>query len=126
MRAASASAALAGAGVAAPCAASARAYALGAWKRCCASCAYSARLKVTDMGTRAGSGAAAAPPVKVHWGYPDPSAGDTPDEEKKEAFRQTLHAIQRRLQLLVNLPTDRLSAMSLQDTARQLAQNKGL
>ena len=29
-------------------------------------------------------------PATAHWGYPDPSAGDTPDEEKKEAFRQTL------------------------------------
>ena len=51
----------------------------------------------------------------------DPSAGEGTDAEKAEAFRQTLHAIRRRLELLVNLPADKLSKMALQNTAKGLA-----
>ncbi|MEY2861301.1 MAG: hypothetical protein RL392_1759 [Pseudomonadota bacterium] len=60
-------------------------------------------------------------PATAHWGYADPSAGDGSDAEKAEAFRQTLHAIRRRLELLVNLPADKLSKMALQNTAKGLA-----
>jgi protein-tyrosine-phosphatase len=61
-------------------------------------------------------------PATAHWGYADPSEGDAPDEVKLKAFAQTLIAIQRRLQLLINLPADKLQATSLQATARELAQ----
>jgi len=59
-------------------------------------------------------------PATAHWGYPDPSAGDAPDEAKLEAFRQTLHAIGRRLELLINLPLEKLEKTLLQDSARTL------
>ncbi len=61
-------------------------------------------------------------PATAHWGYADPSEGDAPDEVKLKAFAQTLIAIQRRLQLLINLPAEKLQAASLQATARELAQ----
>jgi hypothetical protein len=61
-------------------------------------------------------------PATAHWGYADPSAGDGSDAEKAEAFRATLHAIHRRLELLVNLPAEKLQAMSIQQTAKDLAQ----
>jgi protein-tyrosine-phosphatase len=61
-------------------------------------------------------------PATAHWGYPDPSAGDGSDAEKAQAFRQTLHAIHRRLELLVNLPADKLGKMTLQSTAKELSQ----
>ena len=61
-------------------------------------------------------------PATAHWGYADPSAGDASDEVKLQAFAQTLIAIQQRLQLLINLPADKLQAASLQATARELAQ----
>ncbi|MFM1979180.1 MAG: hypothetical protein RLZ68_445 [Pseudomonadota bacterium] len=60
-------------------------------------------------------------PATAHWGYADPSAGEGTDAEKAEAFRQTLHAIRRRLELLVNLPSDKLSKMALKTTAKGLA-----
>jgi protein-tyrosine-phosphatase len=60
-------------------------------------------------------------PATAHWGYADPSAGDGSDAEKAEAFKQTLHAIRRRLDLLVNLPDDKLETMVLQQTAKDLA-----
>ncbi|MBB3179295.1 arsenate reductase ArsC [Variovorax sp. Sphag1AA] len=45
-------------------------------------------------------------PATAHWGYPDPSEAQGSEEQKLEAFRQTLHAIRRRLELLVNLPLE--------------------
>ena len=60
-------------------------------------------------------------PVTAHWGYPDPSEGDAPDEAKLEAFRKTLHMMKRRLELLTNLPTDKLEKTVLQGTARELS-----
>ena len=60
-------------------------------------------------------------PATAHWGYADPSAGDGTDAEKAEAFKNTLHAIRLRLDLLVNLPADKLGAMVIQQTAKELA-----
>jgi arsenate reductase (thioredoxin) len=41
-------------------------------------------------------------PAKAHWGYADPSAIQGTEEEKLDAFRQTLAAIRHRLELLVS------------------------
>ena len=60
-------------------------------------------------------------PASAHWGYADPSAGDAPDAEKLAAFKQTLHAIRRRLDLLVNLPEDKLAAIAIAQSAKSLA-----
>ena len=49
------------------------------------------------------------------------SAGDGSDEQKAEAFKHTLHAIRRRLDLLVNLPDEKLDAMVLAQTAKDLS-----
>lgn len=61
-------------------------------------------------------------PATAHWGYPDPSAGDAPDEVKLEEFRQTLYAMKRRLELLCHLPEEKLARLTLQTSARALAQ----
>jgi protein-tyrosine-phosphatase len=60
-------------------------------------------------------------PATAHWGYPDPSAGEGNDAQKLEAFRQTLHALKRRLELLISLPAAKLEKTLLQSTARGLA-----
>jgi protein-tyrosine-phosphatase len=60
-------------------------------------------------------------PATAHWGYPDPSEGNGADPEKLEAFRKTLHAMKRRLELLISLPEDKLAKSVLQTTARGLA-----
>jgi arsenate reductase len=60
-------------------------------------------------------------PSTAHWSYPDPSAGDGTDEEKREAFRKTLHAIKRRLELFCSLPPAKLEQTVLQSSARALA-----
>ncbi|MFC5522357.1 arsenate reductase ArsC [Polaromonas jejuensis] len=60
-------------------------------------------------------------PATAHWGYADPSATEGSDVQKLEAFRQTLHAIRRRLELLVNLPATGVDRLTLQTRARDLA-----
>lgn len=62
-------------------------------------------------------------PATAHWGYPDPSEGDGSDAEKLEAFRKTMHAMKRRLELLISLPTSKLAKGVLQGTARDLAKS---
>jgi protein-tyrosine-phosphatase len=62
-------------------------------------------------------------PATAHWSYVDPSAGDGTDDEKLEAFRQTLHAIRRRLELLTRLPEASVSKLMLQTSARELAKS---
>lgn len=60
-------------------------------------------------------------PATAHWSYPDPSEGNASDAEKLDAFRKTMHAIKRRLELLCSLPPDKLAQTVLQSSARQLA-----
>ena len=62
-------------------------------------------------------------PATAHWGYEDPSAGDGDDAHKREAFKQTLHALRRRLELLVNLPAASVDRLALETTARSLAKS---
>ena len=60
-------------------------------------------------------------PATAHWGYADPSEVQGTDAQRLEAFRQTLLAIKRRIELLVNLPPDKLLPQALQGSARELA-----
>ena len=62
-------------------------------------------------------------PATAHWGYEDPSAIDGDDAQKREAFKQTLHALRRRLELLVNLPPASVERLALETTARNLAKS---
>ncbi len=60
-------------------------------------------------------------PASAHWGYADPSAGDAPDEQKLIAFRHTLHALSRRIELLVNLPAASLDKLTIENSAKKLS-----
>ena len=60
-------------------------------------------------------------PATAHWGYADPSAVEGSDEQRLEAFRQTLHLIHRRLEIFINLPLNSLDKMGLEQSARELA-----
>ena len=60
-------------------------------------------------------------PATAHWGYADPSEVDGDDDKKREAFKQTLHMMRKRLDIFVNLPLSSLSKMTIEKTARDLA-----
>ncbi len=60
-------------------------------------------------------------PATAHWGYPDPSEVEGDDAKKLEAFRQTMHAIKRRIDIFTSLPLRSLSKLALETEARKLA-----
>lgn len=60
-------------------------------------------------------------PATAHWGYPDPAAVEGSDDDKRKAFQHTMLALRQRLQLLIDLPKEKLDHLSLQQAARSLA-----
>jgi arsenate reductase len=53
-------------------------------------------------------------PVKVHWGYPDPSNAEGGDEGKRRAFELTRQAIGYRMLQLLALPLASMDRAALQ------------
>lgn len=62
-------------------------------------------------------------PATAHWGYADPSAVEGGEDKQREAFRQTLHLIRKRLEVFVNLPAASVSKLAIEKTARDLARD---
>lgn len=60
-------------------------------------------------------------PVKVHWGYPDPSNG--PESDKKNAFELTRQAIAYRMLQLLQLPLQTMSNQELQKALTEISQS---
>ena len=52
-------------------------------------------------------------PATAHWGFPDPSKTEGSDDAKRHAFGKVFHDIRRRIELLVNLPLDKLERLAL-------------
>ncbi|MCA8037577.1 arsenate reductase ArsC [Burkholderia arboris] len=61
-------------------------------------------------------------PVKVHWGYADPSNATGGDEGKRRAFELTRQAIGYRMLQLLALPLDRMSHAELQTALTAISQ----
>ena len=59
-------------------------------------------------------------PATAHWGFPDPSIADGTDAEKRRAFDQVFHAIRRRIELLVNLPLEKLEHLALANKLKKI------
>ena len=59
-------------------------------------------------------GSKGSPPVKVHWGYPDPSNADGGDEGKRRAFELTRQALGYRMLQLLALPIETMDRVALQ------------
>lgn len=60
-------------------------------------------------------------PVKIHWGYPDPS--NAPEAEKARAFDLTRQAIGYRMLQLLALPLTDISNTDLQAALTRISQN---
>lgn len=60
-------------------------------------------------------------PATAHWGYADPSEVDGSDEQKREAFKHTMHLIRKRLEIFANLPDASLDKLAIEKTAKDLA-----
>jgi arsenate reductase (thioredoxin) len=58
-------------------------------------------------------------PVKIHWGYPDPS--NAPESEKRQAFELTRQAIGYRMLQLLALPLQTVNDSELQSALATIA-----
>lgn len=70
-----------------------------------------------------GAGIHGGQPVKVHWGYPDPSNAEGGDEGKRRAFELTRQAISYRMLQLLALPLDTMSKAELQQALADIAKS---
>ncbi|MGE5624462.1 MAG: arsenate reductase ArsC [Bacillota bacterium] len=59
-------------------------------------------------------------PVKAHWGLPDPAAVEGSDTERLAAFAAAFTVIERRIEMLLNLPLEHLSPDELQQQLREI------
>lgn len=59
-------------------------------------------------------GGSGGQPVKVHWGYPDPSNAEGGDDGKRRAFELTRQAIGYRMLQLLALPLETMDRPTLQ------------
>jgi arsenate reductase len=62
-------------------------------------------------------------PATAHWGYPDPSSVEGDDEAKRQAFKAVELGLKKRLEILQNLPLEKLDAMSLSAELKNIATN---
>lgn len=59
-------------------------------------------------------------PATTHWGFPDPSRIEGSDDDKRRAFDQVFTAIRRRIELLVNLPIDKIERLALANELKRI------
>ncbi len=67
-------------------------------------------------------GGSAGQPVKVHWGYPDPSNAEGGEAGKRRAFELTRQAIGYRMLQLLALPLGTLGRAELQRELQAIAE----
>ena len=60
-------------------------------------------------------------PAFAHWGLPDPAAVVGSDEVRLKAFRDTVHYLSRRIDLLLALPIESLERLALEQRVRGIA-----
>ena len=54
-------------------------------------------------------------PATAHWGFPDPSQVAGSDDDKRRAFKEVMIGLKKRIDLLADMPLDRLNSLSLQE-----------
>lgn len=54
-------------------------------------------------------------PASAHWGFPDPSQVQGTDDDKRRAFKEVMIGLKKRIDLLADMPLDRLNSHSLQE-----------
>ena len=52
-------------------------------------------------------------PVTAHWGVPDPAAVVGSDEDTRKAFRNALHVLSTRINLLLNVSFEKLDRLAI-------------
>ncbi len=63
-------------------------------------------------------------PMTAHWGVPDPAAAEGSEVERRLAFRTAFRGLERRIQIFINLPLDKLSRVALQPKLEAIGRDK--
>lgn len=58
-------------------------------------------------------------PATAHWGFPDPSKVQGSDIEKKAAFIGVMNGLKKRIDILAEMPADKLDSISLKEIHNQ-------
>jgi arsenate reductase len=59
-------------------------------------------------------------PLTAHWGVPDPAAVEGSDDEKRRAFLAAFSVLSARINLLMNLPVDKLDRLALSTQLKEI------
>lgn len=62
-------------------------------------------------------------PVTAHWGVDDPARVEGADAEKRQAFMRTFAVLSTRINLLLNLPLDKLDRLVLKSRLDEIGRN---
>ena len=68
-------------------------------------------------------GGSGGQPVKVHWGYPDPSNAEGGEAGRQRAFELTRQALGYRMLQLLHLPLEAMDRASLQAALAEIGNN---
>jgi len=60
-------------------------------------------------------------PMTAHWGVPDPAAAEGSDEDKRRAFLTAYATLSSRINLLLNLPLDKLDRLAIKHKLDDIA-----
>ena len=60
-------------------------------------------------------------PATAHWGVPDPAAVEGTDDQKRKAFLAAYATLSNRINLLLNLPLERLDRLALKRNLDEIA-----
>ncbi len=61
-------------------------------------------------------------PALAHWGMEDPASVEGDDATKRQAFREALQLISRRIDLMLALPAEKLERLVLQERLRAIGE----
>jgi arsenate reductase (thioredoxin) len=62
-------------------------------------------------------------PMTAHWSVTDPASLSGTDEEQRQAYRNALRVLQRRIELFAALPIEKLSGSGLQKRLRAIGRS---
>ena len=60
-------------------------------------------------------------PATTHWGFADPSKVEGSDEDKRQAFKDVMWGLKKRIDMLAALPLETLDAISIHHELKNLA-----
>jgi len=63
-------------------------------------------------------------PIVAHWGLPDPAAANGSSEEIYRIFKQVALQLQRRIELFVSLPLEKLDRLKIEKQITEIGQTE--